>query len=85
MVGWNKFGEKVQKWSDSVVCVEVGNKQESTGSPPKLCSKCTSQRSYCTSTANAAVKHWQRGGLTLLPQPAGSSLAHIMELTGESG
>ena len=54
-------------------------------SPPKPCSKCTSQESYCISTANTPVKHWQRGGLILLAQPAGSSpSSHNSGLRGES-
>lgn len=55
------------------------------GSPPKPCSKCTSQESYCTSAANTLVKHWQRGGLILLPQLVGSSISSSNRgLRGES-
>lgn len=81
MVDWNNFGEKVQKWSNCCLCwSELENKQGRI--PSKALFKVHKPEVLLYTTAT--VKHWQRGGLILFPQPAGSSPAHTMGLTGES-
>lgn len=83
MVDWNNFGEKVQKWSHSCLCwSELGNKQGRI--PSKALFKVHKSEVLPYTTATATVKHWQRGGLVLLPQPGASSPAHTMGLAGES-